>query len=86
MKTYFTILDVTIEDLVERIKCKSDIVITTITKVFKNCFNEMLGYLEKDDIKIEGKIEHDIIYIKVLMEDHVYSKKIGRYVKDQRKK
>lgn len=86
MKTYFTILDVAIEDLVKRIKCKSDIVVITISKVFKNCFNEVLGYLEKNDIKVEGKIEHDIIHIKVLMENEVFSRKIGKYVKDQQKK
>ena len=86
MKTYFTILNVTIEDLVKEIKCKSDIVVITISKVFKNCFSKVLGHLEKDDIKVEGKIEDDIIHIKVLMETEVFSRKIGKYVKDQQKK
>jgi hypothetical protein len=84
MKTYLTILDITIEKLIERIGCKSDIVVTTINSVFRNCCYEILGYLEKNDIKIKGKLKNDNIHVQVFMENSVYSRKIGKYVKDQR--
>lgn len=84
MKNYVIILDTMIEKLVERIDCRSDIVIITITKVFKNCCNEIFGYLENDDVKIKGKLKDDNIHIQVLMEYNVYIRKIGKYVKDQR--
>lgn len=62
MKTYYIILDITILRLTERIKCKSDIVITTITSVFRDCCNKIFGYLEKDDVKIKCKLKEDNIY------------------------
>ncbi|MCK4526480.1 hypothetical protein KAW18_03845 [candidate division WOR-3 bacterium] len=86
MKHYTIILNITIEKLVERIQCKSDIVVTTIIKVFKFCCNEIFEYLEKDDVKVKGEIEDDIIHIQVLMENHVYSRRLGKYVKDQQRK
>jgi hypothetical protein len=73
-----------IEKLTERIDCRSDIVVTTITKVFKSCCNEIFGYLEKDDVKTKSKLKDDNIHIQVLMEYDTYLKKIGKYVKDQR--
>ena len=73
-----------IEKLIERIDCRSDIVVITITKVFKSCCNEIFGYLEKDNVKIKGKLKDDNIHIQVLMKYDTYLRKIGKYVKDQR--
>ena len=84
MKTYIIILDIIIEKLVERIECRSDIVVVTITKVFKSCCNEIFGYLEKDNVKIKGKLKDDNIHIQVLMEHDAYLRKIDKFVKDQR--
>ena len=86
MKSYVIILDITIEGLIKRIKCRSDIVVKTIINVFEDCCNEVFEYLEKDDIKVKGELENDNICIQVLMEHSVYLRKLGRYVEDQQKK
>jgi len=86
MKSYVIILDITIEKFIEKIKCRSDIIIKTIISVFKDCCNKTFEYLKKDDIKIKGELKDDIIHIQVLMEYNVYLSKLGKYVEDQQKK
>lgn len=86
MKHYIIILDITIVKLIERIKCKSDIAVTTIIDVFRSCCNKTFEYLEKDDVKIKGKLKHNSVHIQVLMKHDVYLKRIGKYVKDQQRK
>lgn len=86
MKIHILILDIAIEKPVERTKCRSEIVITTIISILRNCCYEIFEYFEKDDIKIKDKLEDDIIHMQILMEYNMYLEKIGKYVEDQQRK
>lgn len=88
---FWIIVNLEIEELTKRIKSladvyNADVVITTITGIFNKHCERVFGYFKRGDVKTAVKINNDIIYVEVLMEDSLYSRKLGKYILEQRVK